>query len=80
LTLCGDFHSHCIAGSTVPSPADCKAWAGTGDMLNRDCYVSLIVSPSAKGSGWSIPTFTPWIAYRRGRPSRPYVARASLEW
>jgi hypothetical protein len=74
MTLAGDWHTHASKGSTLPSETDARAWAGTADALARDCYVSLIVSPSSP-MGW---TFTRWIAYRRGTPSRPYVARAAL--
>lgn len=78
LELVGDWHSHTVAGSELPSLQDAKAWAGTMDNLARDAYVSLLVSPLAD-TGWMYPKFTAWVAGRYGVPSRPVVGRARLD-
>ena len=69
LHLLGDWHSHTIPGSELPSLQDAKAWAGTMDSLARDAYVSLLVSPSEE-LGWMTPKFQPGsqgaMAYPRG--------------
>jgi len=77
LELVGDWHSHTVPGSELPSLHDAKAWAGTMDNLARDAYVSLLVSPSAE-LGWLAPKFSGWIAERYGVPSRPVVGRADV--
>ena len=79
MELIGDWHSHCVAGSELPSLQDAKAWAGTMDKLARDAYVSLVVSP-LPDTGWMYPKFTAWVAGRYGVPSRPVVGRARLNY
>jgi hypothetical protein len=79
LALVGDWHSHCVASSELPSMQDAKAWAGTMDGLGRSSYVSVLVSPT-EGTGWMIPRFSAWVAGRYGVPSRPVVGRARIEW
>jgi len=79
LELVGDWHSHCVPGSELPSLQDARAWAGTMDSLGREAYVSLIVSPSPE-MGWSSPKVSAWVAGRYGSPSRPVVGRASMPW
>jgi hypothetical protein len=75
LELLGDWHSHVVRGSELPSSADAKAWAGTMDSLGRDAYVSVIVSPSPE-MGWMFPRFSAWIAGRHD--GAPIVGRARM--
>jgi hypothetical protein len=79
LKLVGDWHCHTRGGSQLPSDADARAWAGTMDSLGRSAYVSVIVSPNDQGSGWTLPSFSAWVAGRTGHPSRPVVGRARIE-
>lgn len=79
LELVGDWHSHCVRGSELPSLQDARAWAGTMDRFGREAYVSVLVSPSPE-MGWSSPKFSAWVAGRYGSPSRPVVGRASMPW
>jgi hypothetical protein len=68
LQLLGDWHSHTVRGSELPSLADARAWAGTMDSLGRDAYVSVIVSPSEE-QGWMFPKFSAWVAgHHNGAP------------
>ena len=73
----GDWHTHTVPGSQLPSLQDARAWCGTMDRLARTRYVSLIVAPSESG-GWSFPHFSAWVAGRGGVPSRPIVGRARM--
>jgi proteasome lid subunit RPN8/RPN11 len=66
----GDWHSH-PGGSALPSDADLRAWAGNGDALGVDRYVSVIVSRDTDGSGWWLPRYSGWSTAREGYPSRP---------
>jgi hypothetical protein len=77
LELLGDWHSHTVRGSELPSLGDARAWAGTMDKLGRSAYVSLLVAPGEE-LGWMTPKFSAWIAGRYGQPSTPVVGRATL--
>jgi hypothetical protein len=62
----GDWHSHTIAGSTLPSEPDMRAWAGSADAIGLPYYAALIITPSAEGSGWMLPRYSGF----RCRPRR----------
>jgi hypothetical protein len=79
MELCGDFHSHSIPGSTVPSDSDARAWAGQMNRAGLDRYLGLIVSPS-ESSGWMSPVISAWTVRREGVQSRPVCEPARLEW
>jgi hypothetical protein len=77
LHLIGDWHSHVVPTSELPSLQDARAWCGQMDALARDAYLSLVVSPS-ESQGWLFPRFSAWICGRYGSPSRPVVGRARM--
>lgn len=77
LKLVGDWHSHVIPGSTVPSDTDAKAWAGTMDKYGLARYCALIVTPAESG-GWMYPTISAWSVRREGVPSKPICEPAKL--
>jgi hypothetical protein len=77
LKCVGDWHSHPIPGSTIPSDTDARAWAGTMDKYGLARYCALIVSPPAE-SGWMIPRITAWTVRREGSPSRPVCEPARM--
>jgi hypothetical protein len=77
LQCIGDFHSHTVPGSTIPSDVDAKAWAGTMDRYGLARYVGVIVSP-AKSGGWTFPQFSGWTVRRVGSPSRPICEPARV--
>jgi Prokaryotic homologs of the JAB domain len=79
LRLVGDWHSHTVRGSDLPSLQDARAWAGTADSLARQAYVALVVAPNDNGYGWSMPMFSAWVVERVGFPSTPICARARVE-
>jgi hypothetical protein len=75
--LCGDFHSHAYAGSTVPSDIDARAWAGLAEKIGLPRYVGIIVSPHAE-IGWMAPTYSAWVVRRDGLPSKPVCEPAKV--
>jgi proteasome lid subunit RPN8/RPN11 len=77
MELAGDFHSHSVAGSTIPSDADARAWAGSMDRAGLDRYIGVIVSPS-ESLGWMKPVISAWSVRRE--ESRPVCEPARLEW
>jgi hypothetical protein len=79
LELCGDFHSHAVRGSTIPSDSDARAWAGQMDRAGLQRYLGVIVSPS-ENLGWTCPVISAWTVRREGVPSRPVCEPAVLEW
>jgi hypothetical protein len=76
-TICGDFHSHAYAGSTVPSDIDAKAWAGWAEKLGLPRFVGVIVSPHEE-LGWSCPMYSAWVVRRDGLPSKPVCEPAKV--
>jgi hypothetical protein len=74
---CGDFHSHPIPGSTIPSDADARAWAGQMDRAGLERWVGLLISPS-EGNGWLAPVISPWSVRRDG--DHPVCEPAVLAW
>lgn len=79
LKLIGDFHSHVIPGSTIPSDTDAKAWAGTMDKYGLARYCGVIVAPAEQG-GWTFPVFSAWTVRREGSPSKPICEPARMVW
>jgi hypothetical protein len=77
MQLAGDFHSHAVPGSTIPSDADARAWLGQMDRAGLDRYLGLIVSPS-EALGWTNPVISAWSVRRDG--DRPVCEPARLEW
>jgi hypothetical protein len=79
MSLAGDFHSHAIPGSTIPSDVDARAWAGQMDRHALERYIGVLVTPAESG-GWMYPRFNVWTVRREGVPSLPVCEPAVLEW
>jgi hypothetical protein len=77
MELAGDFHSHSVAGSTIPSDADARAWLGQMDRAGLERYLGVIISPS-EASGWMSPVISAWSVRREG--SRPVCEPAVVAW
>jgi hypothetical protein len=75
----GDWHSHNIPESDVPSETDMRAWAGNCDALALPFYVGVIASPARDG-GWMLRSLTPWVTRREGYPSKLVCERAVFRW
>jgi hypothetical protein len=75
----GDWHSHNIPESDVPSDTDMRAWAGNLDALALPFYTGIIASPARHG-GWSILSLAPWTVRREGYPSKLVCERARFVW
>jgi hypothetical protein len=75
LRLVGDWHSHCVRGSELPSQQDAIAWAGTMDSLAaREAYVSLVVAPKTTATAGRCPCSAPGLSSAWGSPRRRSVA------
>jgi hypothetical protein len=63
-----------VAGSTIPSDGDARAWCAMLDQYALERYVGLIVSPS-EIMGWTSPLYSAWTVRREGVSRKPICAR-----
>jgi hypothetical protein len=75
----GDWHSHGVPESDVPSDVDLRAWAANLDAMGLPFYTGIIASPARDG-GWMLPSLTPWCVRREGYPSKLVCERAQFRW
>jgi hypothetical protein len=61
--LAGDWHSHTVPDSTLPSDNDMRAWASLLDRWQFARWLGVVVTRGEE-SGWQYPTLTGWLVRR----------------
>jgi proteasome lid subunit RPN8/RPN11 len=74
----GDFHSHPVAGSGLPSPDDRRAWVESLRRSRLPSYVGVIVYRSHSLGSWGSADLSAWVTYRESATGRYVVEPATI--